>query len=90
MADLLTRQVTECSDFQPDCSYSIRHLAVGHAEPLRVQLAHFLQAVRTRSRPSVTGEEAVANLRVADLCLIQSPVPVRAKVVDFAAAKPRR
>ena len=34
MGDLLTRQVTECFGFQPDGSYSMRHLSVGHAEPL--------------------------------------------------------
>src|SRR5215813_11221648 len=35
MGDLLTRQVTECFGFQPDGSYSMRHLSVGHAELLR-------------------------------------------------------
>jgi predicted dehydrogenase len=38
MGDLLTRQVTECFGFQPDGSYSMRHLSVGHAEPLRAEL----------------------------------------------------
>jgi predicted dehydrogenase len=33
--DLLTRQVTECFGFQRDGSYSMRHLSVGHDEPLR-------------------------------------------------------
>src|SRR5471030_3184054 len=39
--DLLTRQVTECFGFQPDGSYSMRHLSVGHAEPLRSELLAF-------------------------------------------------
>ena len=47
MGDLLTRQVTECFGFQPDGSYSMRHLSVGHAEPLRSELLAFLRAVRT-------------------------------------------
>ena len=47
--DLLTRQVTECFGFQPDGSYSMRHLSVGHAEPLRSELLAFLRAVRTGS-----------------------------------------
>ena len=39
MGDLLTRQVTECFGFQPDGSYSMRHLSVGHAEPLALGTA---------------------------------------------------
>ena len=49
MADLLTRQVTECFGFQPDGSYSMRHLSVGHAEPLRAEL-HGVR--RARSAPA--------------------------------------
>src|SRR5208282_4266257 len=62
IGDLLTRQVTECFGFQPDGSYSMRHLSVGHAEPLRSELAAFATAVRTGTRPPVTGEEGVASL----------------------------
>jgi predicted dehydrogenase len=69
MGDLLTRQVTECFGFQPDGSYSMRHLSVGHAEPLRAELLAFLQAVRTGGAPAVTGEEAVASLEIATRCL---------------------
>ena len=43
IGDLLTRQVTECFGFQPDGSYSMRHLSVGHDEPLRAEL-HGLRA----------------------------------------------
>ncbi len=50
-ADLLTRQVTECFGFQPDGSYSMRHLSVGHAEPLRSELLAFLRAVRSGIDP---------------------------------------
>ena len=38
IADLLTLQVTECFGFQADGSYSMRHLSVGYAEPLRAEL----------------------------------------------------
>src|SRR5438045_8792142 len=34
MADLLTRQVTECFGFQPAGSYSMRHLSLGLDDPL--------------------------------------------------------
>ena len=69
MADLITRQVTECFGFQPDGSYSMRHLSVGHAEPLRSELMAFMRAVRTGSTPAVTGEEGVASLEIATTCL---------------------
>jgi predicted dehydrogenase len=73
IGDLLTRQVTECFGFQPDGSYSMRHLSVGHAEPLRSELAAFIEAIRTGGRPAVTGEEGVASLEIAHRCLEGQP-----------------
>jgi predicted dehydrogenase len=61
--------VTECFGFQPDGSYSMRHLSVGYAEPLRSELLAFLKAARTRTAPAVTGEEGVASLEIAIRCL---------------------
>jgi hypothetical protein len=81
MGDLLTRQVTECFGFQPDGSYSMRHLSVGHAEPLRAELLDFVNAIRERKNPAVTGEEGVASLEIAIRCLQAKTVP---------AAEPRR
>lgn len=69
MADLLTLQVTECFGFQPDGSYSMRHLSVGYAEPLRSELVAFMNAIRTGQAPPVTGEEGVASLEIATRCL---------------------
>ena len=69
MGDLLTRQVTECFGFQPDGSYSMRHLSVGHAEPLRAELGAFVSAIRDAVTPAVTGEEGVASLEIAMRCL---------------------
>jgi hypothetical protein len=65
----LTRQVTECFGLQPDGSYSMRHLSVGHAEPLRAELSAFIQAICTGRPAAVTGEEGVASLEVAIRCL---------------------
>jgi UDP-N-acetylglucosamine 3-dehydrogenase len=73
MGDLLTRQVTEFFGFQPDGSYSMRHLSVGHAEPLRSELLAFLHAVRSGSAPAVTGEQGVASLEIATRCLSSRP-----------------
>src|SRR6201991_1058877 len=75
MGDLLTRQVTECFGFQPDGSYSMRHLSIGHAEPLRAKLQAFVAAVRSGKRPAVTGEEGVAGLEIAIRCLQNTAVP---------------
>ena len=69
MGDLLTRQVTECFGFKQDGSYSMRHLPVGHDEPLRAELISFLNAVRTGAAPAVTGDEGVASLEIAIRCL---------------------
>jgi predicted dehydrogenase len=69
IGDLLTRQVTECFGFQPDGSYSMRHLSVGHDEPLRAELLAFVKAIRDGRPPAVTGEEGVASLGIAIRCL---------------------
>jgi predicted dehydrogenase len=69
IGDLLTRQVTECFGFKPDGSYSMRHLSVGHAEPLRAELVAFVDAIRDGKRPMIGGAEGVASLEVAIRCL---------------------
>lgn len=69
MGDLLTRQVTECFGFQPDGSYSMRHLSVGYEEPLRSELMAFVNAVNSGGKPAVTGDEGVASLEIAIQCL---------------------
>src|SRR6201987_674389 len=75
IADLLTLQVTECFGFQPDGRYSMRHLSVGFAEPLRSELLAFINAVRTGTTPAVTGEEGVASLEIAIRCLDSRALP---------------
>ncbi len=81
IGDLLTLQVTECFGFQSDGSYSMRHLSVGYAEPLRSELVAFVNAIRTGEPPAVTGEEALASLEIAIRCLdarsAQSTTPQR-------------
>jgi len=69
IGDLLTLQVTECFGFQPDGSYSMRHLSVGYSEPLRAELRAFVESIRTGRSPAVTGEEGVASLEIAIRCL---------------------
>src|SRR4026209_1607849 len=76
IGDLLTRQVSECFGFQPDGSYSMRHLSSGHAEPLRAELQAFVAAIRDGKKPAVTGEEGVARLENATRCLTTRPTVV--------------
>src|SRR6516162_5081712 len=87
MGDLLTRQVTECFGFKPDGSYSMRHLPVGHDEPLRAELISFLNAVRHGETPAVTGDEGVASLEIATRCL---EMPSRPAATSPARKGPRR
>jgi UDP-N-acetylglucosamine 3-dehydrogenase len=93
IGDLLTRQVTECYGFQPDGSYSMRHLSVGHAEPLRAELTAFVKAVREGTPPPVTGEDGVASLAVAIQCLNgradAAVTPKSAPYIDAVPAKRR-
>jgi len=79
IGDLLTRQVSECFGFQPDGSYSMRHLSSGHAEPLRSELYAFVKAIRERQAPPVTGAEGVASLEVAMRCLQGDVTPAQRK-----------
>src|SRR3954468_5974277 len=79
IGDLLTRQVTECFGFQPDGSYSMRHLSAGHAEPLRSELFAFVKAIREKQPPAVTGAEGVASLEVAMRCLQGEVAPAQRK-----------
>jgi predicted dehydrogenase len=86
VGDLLSRQVTEYFGFQPDGSYSMRHLSVGHAEPLRAELNAFVQAVRTGSEPPVDGREGVASLEIAIRCLeYRAPETEDLRVARIAA-----
>src|ERR1044072_5223477 len=86
MGDLLTRQGTECFGFQPARSYSMRHLPVGHDEPLRAELIAFLDAVRTGNVPAVSGDEGVASLEIAIRCLEKPARPA----ASAARKGPRR
>ena len=53
----------------------MRHLSVGHAEPLRAELQAFVGAIRSGQEPAVTGEEGVASLEIAIRCLQSRAMP---------------
>jgi UDP-N-acetylglucosamine 3-dehydrogenase len=67
--DLITRQVTECFDYKPDGSYSMRHLSVAYAEPLRAELVAFITSVRNGTQPVVGGTDGLTSLDIAMRCL---------------------
>jgi hypothetical protein len=54
----------------------MRHLSVGHAEPLRSELLAFISAVRSGTAAAVTGEQGVASLEIAIRCLDSRPTAV--------------
>lgn len=68
-ADLITRQVTEFSDYQPDGSYRTRKLWVSPTEPLRLEIDAFVDAVVNNAPPAITGEDGLSTLRIALGCL---------------------
>jgi predicted dehydrogenase len=53
----------------------MRHLSVGHAEPLRAELQSFVESIRNGKEPAVTGDEAVASLEIAIRCLETGAAP---------------
>jgi predicted dehydrogenase len=86
LGDLLTRQVTEYFGFQPDGSYSMRHLPVGYSEPLRSELQAFVQAIQADAEPPVGGEEGVASLEIAIRCIEErAPGKTSPRVARVAA-----
>jgi UDP-N-acetylglucosamine 3-dehydrogenase len=69
VADLITRQVNEYRDYRPDGSYMVRQHLVSGAEPLRLELEHFVDSVLNSRQPDVSGEEGLRNLELALQCL---------------------
>jgi len=74
--------------FKPDGSYSMRHLPVGHDEPLRAELIAFLHAVRSGGVPAVTGDKRRQPRKSATRCLETSTKPAAAAA--SARKGPRR
>ncbi len=66
----------------------MRHLPVGHDEPLRAELIAFLDAVRTGKLPAVSGDEGVASLEIAIRCLEAPARPAASTMRKGRAASP--
>ncbi len=68
--DLLTQQVVEYSHYKADdVSYKTKNLFVPLAEPLKLELESFVESIRKRRAPEVTGEDGLKALEVALQCL---------------------
>jgi predicted dehydrogenase len=73
------RQDIACFRVRPDKQVDYEPAEVVKAEPLRLELEHFLHCVETRSTPDVTGEDAVRALEVA--CGILAKIEEHARIV---------
>ncbi|WP_165191003.1 Gfo/Idh/MocA family protein [Caulobacter soli] len=69
VADLITRQATAYSDYKPDGAYETRHLFVEQAEPLKLEHAAFLRAIREGAAAPVSGWDGQRNLELALACI---------------------
>lgn len=59
------RQTATAFTVSPDKQIGFESFDVVKGEPLQLEIASFLDCVRTRSQPLVTGEDAIRALRVA-------------------------
>jgi len=64
-------------------------LAIAKDEPLRLELEHFFECVRTRQKPRVTGEQAIAALEVAGgiLARIEEHAGLVARTLESHASR---
>jgi predicted dehydrogenase len=58
-------QMAKASGGHPSAGLSLRKVPVIEGEPLRLELAAFLHAVQTRTRPVVSGDDGRAALALA-------------------------
>lgn len=71
--NLLTQQAAEHSHYTADYeSYKVKNLFVPFAEPLKLELESFVDAVRSGRVPKVTGGDGLKALEVALECLKKS------------------
>jgi predicted dehydrogenase len=68
--NLLSQQVVEYRRYEPrETSYEAKNLYVPFAEPLKLELESFVDAVKNNRKPKVTGEDGLRALEVALKCL---------------------
>jgi len=57
--------IAQMAGQHPSAGLSLKKITVGQGEPLRLEIASFLEAVRTRATPLVSGEDGRAALALA-------------------------
>jgi predicted dehydrogenase len=73
VGNFITQEVIEYSRYTTDpAGYAVCKLDVPLGEPLRYELESFVDAVRNKKEPRVTGEEGLKALEVALECLKKS------------------
>ena len=65
MAQLAQQTGSQSGGGHPSAGLSLKKVAVEQGEPLRLEIASFLDVVRTRTRPLVSGEDGRAALALA-------------------------
>lgn len=69
VGNLLTQRLARYSRYALDGSYLVQEIAVPHGEPLRIELAEFLSSIKEGKTPSVSGEDGLKNLLIAEKCI---------------------
>jgi predicted dehydrogenase len=58
-------QLAQQSGQHPSAGLSLKKITVEQSEPLRLEIASFLNSIRTRTHPQVTAEEGRAAIALA-------------------------
>jgi predicted dehydrogenase len=61
----MAEQLAQMASQHPSAGLSLKKISVEQGEPLRLEIASFLNSVRTRTAPLVTAEEGRAALALA-------------------------
>lgn len=69
VADLITRQVSEYSEYKSDGSYTMKQLAVVSKEPLLAQHEASITSILSNGTGHVSGNDGLRNLQAALDCL---------------------
>lgn len=68
-ASLTDQKVFEYSRYEENDSYLVKELGVPFSEPLKLELAAFIDSIRNNTPPPITGEDGLKALEVAIQCL---------------------
>ena len=67
-ASLIEQRVTEYSRYSENESYLVREIKVPYGEPLKLELAAFLDCIRKDTAPPITGLDGLCVLETLNSC----------------------